>query len=241
MTEAKYMIQNSTDSSSSFSTTGGHGSAPDPCIFVIFGASGDLTKRLLIPSLFNLYSDGLLPDNFVVLGLSIDDFSTETFRQKISVDVHKHSRRESFDETSWDNFCANIHYLQGSFEDGKTYQNLNRFLDAFNGRHETEGNVLFYMATPPSIVSMISKGLQGTGLNEESQGWRRIVVEKPFGTDLASAQKLNKDILTYWHESQIYRIDHYLGKEAVQNLVSFRFANGMFEPLWNHTHIDHIQ
>ena len=241
ITEAKYMTQNTPDTSPFLSATGGQGLAPDPCVFVIFGASGDLTKRLLIPSLFNLYSDGLLPDNFVVLGLSIDDFSTEAFRQKISVDVHKHSRREKFDETSWDNFCGNIHYLQGSFEDDKTYQNLNRFLDAFNGRYETEGNVLFYMATPPSIVGMISKGLQSADLNKENQGWRRIVVEKPFGTNLTSAQTLNKDILTYWDESQIYRIDHYLGKEAVQNLVSFRFANGMFEPLWNHTHIDHIQ
>ncbi len=215
--------------------------APDPCVFVIFGASGDLTKRLLIPSLFNLYNDGLLPDNFAVLGLSRDAYTTESFREKMSLDIGKHSRRESFDEARWQAFCSNVHYLQGKFDDPQTFKNLDQFLNAFNGRHETEDNVLFYMATPPSIAALVSQGLASVKLNQENSGWRRIIVEKPFGTDLASAKELNKTLLSYWKESQIYRIDHYLGKEAVQNLVAFRFANGMFEPLWNHTHIDHIQ
>ncbi len=229
------------DSSPSFPALGGQSSVPDPCVFVIFGASGDLTKRLLIPSLFNLYMDGLLPDNFTVLGLSRDYFSAESFRKKMSEDIREHSRRESFDDKRWQTFCDNIHYLQGKFDDPETFQNLNQFLNAFNGRHNTQENVLFYMATPPSIAAMVSEGLDAVKLNQETKGWRRIIVEKPFGTDLASAKKLNKILLSYWKESQIYRIDHYLGKEAVQNLVAFRFANGMFEPLWNHTHIDHIQ
>ncbi len=229
------------DSSSSFPALGGQSSVPDPCVFVIFGASGDLTKRLLIPSLFNLYMDGLLPDNFAVLGLSRDYFSAESFRKKMSEDIREHSRRESFDDKRWQTFCDNIHYLQGKFDDPETFKNLDQFLNAFNGRHNTQGNVLFYMATPPSIAAMVSEGLDAVKLNQETKGWRRMIVEKPFGTDLASAKKLNKILLSYWKESQIYRIDHYLGKEAVQNLVAFRFANGMFEPLWNHTHIDHIQ
>ncbi len=229
------------DSSSSFPALGGQSSAPDPCVFVIFGASGDLTKRLLIPSLFNLYMDGLLPDNFAVLGLSRDYFSAESFRKKMSEDIREHSRRESFDDKRWQTFCDNIHYLQGKFDDPETFKNLDQFLNAFNGRHNTQENVLFYMATPPSIAAMVSEGLDAVKLNQETKGWRRMIVEKPFGTDLASAKKLNKILLSYWKESQIYRIDHYLGKEAVQNLVAFRFANGMFEPLWNHTHIDHIQ
>ncbi len=216
-------------------------SQPDPCVFVIFGASGDLTKRLLIPSLFNLYTDNLLPENFAVLGLSRDVYSTASFREKMSLDIDKHSRRDDFNQDDWASFCANVHYLQGKFDDAQTFQNLQQFLNAFHGRHNTEGNVLFYMATPPPIAALVSQGLASVRLNQEDQGWRRIIVEKPFGTDLASAKQLNKTLLTYWKESQIYRIDHYLGKEAVQNLIAFRFANGMFEPLWNHTHIDHIQ
>ena len=235
------MTANSRDSSAPLTNKSGQSSAPDPCVFVIFGASGDLTKRLLIPSLFNLYMDGLLPDNFAVLGLSRDYFSAESFREKMSEDIRKHSRRGSFDQNRWEKFCANIHYLQGKFDDPETFKNLDQFLNAFNGRHNTQENVLFYMATPPSVAAMVSQGLAAVKLNQEAKGWRRIIVEKPFGTDLASAKKLNETLLSYWKESQIYRIDHYLGKEAVQNLVAFRFANGMFEPLWNHTHIDHIQ
>ncbi len=214
---------------------------PSPCMIVIFGASGDLTKRLLIPSLFNLYNDKLMPDDFAILGVAIDDFNTASFRAQISEDVHTYSRRTDFDEDSWLMFCDRIHYMQGNFDDGDTFSHLDKFLNAFNGRHNTQGNVLFYMATPPSVFGMISDGLESVGLNHETTGWRRIIVEKPFGSDSKSAKALNTEILTYWKERQVYRIDHYLGKEAVQNLLAFRFANGMFEPLWNRTHIDHIQ
>jgi len=214
---------------------------PIPCVIVIFGASGDLTKRLLIPSLFNLYNDSLLPDDFAILGVAMDEYTTSSFRERMSEDVRTFSRRENFKDASWDKFCDRIHYMKGKFDEESTYRQLSKFLDALNGRHDTFGNVLFYMATPPSVFGMISNGLQIQGLNTEDDGWRRIIVEKPFGTDFASATALNKEILTYWNESQVYRIDHYLGKEAVQNLLAFRFANGMFEPLWNRTHIDHIQ
>jgi len=214
---------------------------PDPCVLVIFGASGDLTKRLLIPSLFNLYGDDLLPEHFAILGVAMDDFTSESFRQRMSEDVRTFSRRDSFDEALWLSFCERIHYQQGRFDDPTTFTQLASFLQALNGRYNTEGNVLFYMATPPSVFGMISEAVRAIGLNREHQGWRRIIVEKPFGSDYSSAKMLNQKILNYWNESQVYRIDHYLGKEAVQNLVAFRFANGMFEPLWNRTHIDHIQ
>jgi len=213
----------------------------DPCLMVIFGASGDLTKRLLIPSLFNLFCDGYLPSGFAILGMAMDAFSTDSFRAKMSSDVQKYSRQDHFNESEWKDFCDKIHYLKGRFDDPEAFQQLDSFLQALDGRYDIGGNMLFYMATPPSVFGMISSGLQSIRLNEESRGWRRIIVEKPFGTDLASAQKLNREILTYWHENQVYRIDHYLGKETVQNLLAFRFANGMFEPLWNRTHIDHIQ
>ncbi len=208
---------------------------------VVFGASGDLTKRLLIPSLFNLYCDHLLPDSFAILGMAMDAFTTQSFREKMSADVQKFSRREDFDDAAWADFCDRIHYLKGRFDDEQAFLQLKKFLQALDGRHDTGGNILFYMATPPSVFGMISTGLEKAGLNHSAEGWRRIIVEKPFGVDLASAKALNREILTYWQESQVYRIDHYLGKETVQNLLAFRFANGMFEPLWNRTHIDHIQ
>jgi len=215
--------------------------SPDPCVIVVFGASGDLTKRLLIPSLFNLYCDHLLPDSFAILGMAMDEYSTQTFRARMTEDVHVFSRQEQFDDAAWADFCDRIHYLKGRFDDEHAFQQLKKFLQALDGRHDTGGNILFYMATPPSVFSMISTGLEKAGLNHGQGSWRRIIVEKPFGTDLASARKLNREILTYWREDQVYRIDHYLGKETVQNLLAFRFANGMFEPLWNRTHIDHIQ
>lgn len=214
----------------------------DPCLMVIFGASGDLTKRLLIPSLFNLYCDGLLPSAFAILGMAMDDYSDNTFRDKMSADVRKYSRRDNFDDAAWATFSDNIHYQQGRFDDPAAFNQLQQTLDTLDRNYSTHGNILFYMATPSAVFGMISTGLQSVGLQQETQGsWRRIIVEKPFGSDLASAQALNREILSFWREDQIYRIDHYLGKEPVQNLLAFRFANGMFEPLWSRTHIDHIQ
>jgi len=234
--------QNSQDVSAEMLTAMNlQGKDPDPCVMVIFGASGDLTKRLLIPSLFNLYCDGLLPDSFAILGIAMDEYSTQTFRSRMTDDVHRFSRQTQFYGEAWLQFCDRIHYMKGSFDDDNAFLQLKKFLQALDGRHDTKDNILFYMATPPSVFAMISTGLEKVGLNDGHGSWRRIIVEKPFGTDLASARKLNREILTYWREDQVYRIDHYLGKETVQNLLAFRFANGMFEPLWNRTHIDHIQ
>jgi len=213
----------------------------DPCLMVIFGASGDLTKRLLLPSLFNLFCDDLLPPSFAILGMAMDDFSTTSFRAKMDADIREFSRQKSFDEGLWDNFCQHLHYIQGRFDDDEAFVALNDTLNELDEKYSTGGNVLFYMATPPAVFGMISGQLQAIGLNRSERGWRRIIVEKPFGTDLPSAVALNREILAYWKESQVYRIDHYLGKETVQNLLAFRFANGIFEPLWNRTHIDHIQ
>ncbi len=214
-----------------------HEQAPSSCIIVIFGASGDLTRRLLIPSLFNLYTDGLMPESFHILGIARDGYSS-SFQEKISKDIHAFSRRKSFNEKLWSKFREKIDYLQGKFDDPDIYAQLAAYLEQ---KRQVSTNVLFYMATPTSIVGMVSQGLKSHNLNHSDEGWRRIIVEKPFGTDLPSAKALNREMLDCWKESQIYRIDHYLGKEAVQNLLAFRFANGMFEPLWNRTHIDHIQ
>ncbi|MDQ6970446.1 MAG: glucose-6-phosphate dehydrogenase [Mariprofundus sp.] len=217
------------------------GEPADACALVIFGAAGDLTKRLLIPSLFNLHCDGLLPDPFVILGMARHEFSSEEFREKMSSDVREYSRGDHFDDAAWDEFCKKLYYFKGSFDDSAAFEQLDKTLSALDDEFNIGGNVVFYMATPPSVFGMISSNLEAVGLNKENDHWRRIIVEKPFGSDLESAKQLNTEILSYWNESQVYRIDHYLGKETVQNILAFRFANSMFEPLWNRTHIDHIQ
>ncbi|HXH64647.1 MAG TPA: glucose-6-phosphate dehydrogenase, partial [Mariprofundaceae bacterium] len=195
-----------------------HDAPSDPCLMVIFGASGDLTKRLLVPSLFNLYCDGLLPEAFAILGMAMDDYDDEGFRAKMNADVRAYLRRSGgFDEEAWGRFSANIHYQQGDFDDAEAFRQLARQLQALDARHATSGNILFYMATPPSVFNMISSGLHAVNLQDSENGWRRIIVEKPFGSDLASARELNREILSFWREDQIFRIDHYLGKEPVQN------------------------
>jgi len=214
---------------------------PDPYIMVIFGASGDLTKRLLMPSLFNLYCARLLPESFTILGVSMDDFTTESFRTKMSDDIRLYADKKTFDPEKWQQFCSRIEYMTGRFDDVNTFKRLVGYLKTLGKQSGIGDNILFYMATPPAVFGIISNGIEQVGLNQEAEGWRRIIVEKPFGRDMASAQQLNAEMLQYWHEEQIYRIDHYLGKETVQNILAFRFANGMFEPLWRHTHIDHIQ
>jgi glucose-6-phosphate 1-dehydrogenase len=215
--------------------------APEPCILVIFGASGDLTKRLLMPALFNLACDRLLPGRFAIVGIAMDEMSTGDFRQKMTEDVKQFTTRPDFDETLWAEFVERLHYIQGNFSEKTAYDNLARVVDGLEAEYHTKGNLIFYMAVPPSIFGMISSHIDAAGFKKREKGWIKLIVEKPFGHDLASAIELNKQMLAEWHESQIYRIDHYLGKETVQNLLAFRFANGMFEPLWNKAHIDHIQ
>src|SRR6266446_690315 len=212
-----------------------------PCVVVIFGASGDLTKRLLMPALYNLTCDGLLSEHLAIVGMAMDDFTTESFREKMSADVRQFSTRKEFDARAWDRLCSRLHYTPGKFDDSAAFVRMAELVAKLDGQYQARGNVLFYMATPPSVFGLISDNLERAGFKTSSPGWKRIIVEKPFGTDLPSAIALNREILKYWAEEQIFRIDHYLGKETVQNILAFRFANGMFEPLWNRNFIDHIQ
>jgi glucose-6-phosphate 1-dehydrogenase len=207
---------------------------------VIFGASGDLTKRLLMPALYNLLCDGLLPDNFAIVGIAMDELTTETFRDRMSRDIRSFNTRSTLDQPTWDKLCSRLYYTPGKFGDQTAFARLYELVTKLNGQYQAQGNVLFYMATPPSVFGLISDNLNKAGF-KKMPGWKRIIVEKPFGTDLPSAQQLNREILAHWEESQIYRVDHYLGKETVQNILAFRFANEMYEPLWNKKHVDHIQ
>jgi glucose-6-phosphate 1-dehydrogenase len=208
---------------------------------VIFGASGDLTKRLLMPAFYNLVCDGLLGPNFAILGAAMDPLTTDSFRERMSTDIKKFSTRAEFNQPEWDSLCSRLYYTQGSFGDDSTFANVKELVAKMEEQYQAKGNVLFYMATPPSTFGLISDKLEKSGLSASTSGWRRIIVEKPFGTDLPSAIALNREILKYWKESQVFRIDHYLGKETVQNILAFRFSNGMFEPLWNRNFVDHIQ
>ncbi len=212
-----------------------------PCLLVLFGASGDLTKRLLMPALYNLACDGLLSEHFAIAGIALDDLSTEQFRANMTTDIQKFTTRKTFDATVWSDFVSRLYYTPGNFSDPAAYQRLAQLIHQLEAQHQTEGNIIFYLAVPPVVFGLVSTQLAAAGLKDRPRGWSRIVVEKPFGQDLASAQELNRTLLKHWSEEQIYRIDHYLGKETVQNLLAFRFSNGIFEPLWNKSHVDHIQ
>ena len=221
--------------------TSADGSPPgDACVMVIFGASGDLTKRLLMPALLNLSSDGLLPTRFAVVGMASEAIDSEQFRDRLELGVKQFGTRPRFDELVWARLMRSLHYMQGTFEDADAFTRLLARVQELAATHQTGGNVLFYLAVPPSLFGLICEQLARAGFRD-GPGWKRIIVEKPFGTDLASARALNRHILSHWFEQQIFRIDHYLGKETVQNILAFRFANSIFEPLWNHEHIDHVQ
>ncbi len=212
-----------------------------PCAMVIFGASGDLTRRLLVPALYNLACDRLLPRRFGVVGLALDELSTERFRDKLSSDIRQYSTRKQFDEAVWDDLVRRFHYLAGRFDDPAVFDRLRGLLARLDAEWQTDGNVLYYCATPPEVFGLIAEQIDRAGGTRSERGWRRIIVEKPFGHDLVSAVELNRRLLRHWTEAQVYRIDHYLGKETIQNLLAFRFSNGIFEPLWNKSHVDHIQ
>ena len=215
----------------------------EPCIMVIFGASGDLTKRLLVPALYNLACDNLLSDNFAVLGTGRSEITDEEFRESMAGEENGlrgfHTRQE-FDEPACDELMSRFHFLPGGLDDPENYKNMKKKVDELNEKFQAKANVLFYFAMAPRFFGMICQHLYNAGF-QDGEGWRRIIVEKPFGTDLESALELNKAVLANWREDQIFRVDHYLGKETVQNLLAFRFSNGMFEPLWNKNNIDNIQ
>ena len=201
------------------------------CIIVIFGASGDLTQRKLIPSLYNLFFQGLLPQNFSILGISRTNLNDAEFQEKMKSEL----REEDQEKVS--TFLSNLKYLSINTKEASEYV---RVKDKIN-EIDISKNCIFYLSTPPAMYSIIPKYLAEQGLHDESNGWKRIIIEKPFGTDLTSAQELNQELLRDYKESQIYRIDHYLGKETVQNILVFRFSNMIFEPLWDSNHIDNIQ
>jgi glucose-6-phosphate 1-dehydrogenase len=213
----------------------------DPCCLVIFGASGDLTHRLLLPALYNLAAAGLLPDAFALIGVARSESSSEAFRDDLAKSLPKFATRK-VDEAIAKKVLACVAYVQGEPDDPKTYDKIGKELARIEAERNTKGNRLFYLATPPAGFAPIGTHLGESGLAREGNGaWRRIIIEKPFGTDLASAQALNQKLLGILKEDQIFRIDHYLGKETVQNIMVLRFANGLFEPIWNRDHIDHVQ
>jgi glucose-6-phosphate 1-dehydrogenase len=218
-----------------------HGQQASPCIMVIFGASGDLTKRKLIPALCNLAKDRLLSPQFAVIGFSYDSMTTEAFRVQLSKDV-KEFATEPIDKKLWDWFLERIYYVQGDFQDSAAYEKLKLQIAAAEKAHSTQGNRFFYLAVSPKFFAPVAKQLGQAGLTQEQDGkWSRVIVEKPFGRDLDSAKELNRELKQILNEQQIYRIDHYLGKETVQNLMVFRFANAIAEPLWNRNFIDSVQ
>jgi glucose-6-phosphate 1-dehydrogenase len=213
----------------------------DPCCLVIFGASGDLTHRLLVPALYNLGVAGLLPEAFALIGVARSSSSSEAFRADLESSLPKFATRK-VDAAVAKKLFACVDYVQGDPEDPQTYEKIGRVLARIEREHNTKGNRLFYLATPPQAFAPIGSHLGDSSLAREGNGaWRRIIIEKPFGTDLASARALNRELLGILKEDQIFRIDHYLGKETVQNILVLRFANGLFEPIWNRNHIDHVQ
>lgn len=215
-----------------------HAVEPSPGTYVIFGASGDLTKRKLIPAIYALYERRLLPKQFAVIGVARTEMTREEFRQEV---------RESIaniytDEARMERFLTHFYYVAGAYNKESTFKDLRAEEVVAEQEWKTEGNALYYMATPPSLFLTVVQGLYREGLLDEPDGrWARVIIEKPFGHDLESAIQLDKDLKKYTKESQLYRIDHYLGKETVQNILILRFANAIFEPLWNRKYIEHVE
>ncbi len=211
------------------------------CVVIIFGAGGDLTKRKLVPALYNLSKEGLLPSDIAMVGIDRVDMDSQGYRETISKEILEYDGGD-FDQKVWDDNVNKAYYMKGDFKNPDTYTELKTLLDQIDKEQGTPGNYLFYLATPPSFFGIIAESLGKAELTTESDGiWKRIIIEKPFGRDLATAQELNKSLHASFTENQIYRIDHYLGKETVQNMMVYRFGNGMVEPIWNNKYIDHIQ
>src|SRR6266404_3509037 len=214
---------------------------PQPCSIVIFGATGDLTHRKLLPALYNLAADGELPPAVTVIGFARRPKTDDEFRKEMEEAVRNFSRQAVRDEI-WKNFAQSIFYHQSDFADESGFKSLAQQLEKVDQERGTRGNRLFYFAVGPDQFEPILKHLKAAGLNKAPEGsWARVIVEKPFGTDLDSARELNRVISNSFSEEQTYRIDHFLGKETAQNILVLRFANAIFEPLWNTRYIDHVQ
>jgi glucose-6-phosphate 1-dehydrogenase len=212
----------------------------DSCVLVIFGASGDLTKRKLIPGLYNLACEGCMNPQFEVLGIGRTPMSSEEFRKKSGEAAAKSKDTRDFSESGWKDFQTRLHYMVGDINDSNFYVQLRVRLEAME-KNGSSPNHLFYVSTPASVAGPIIKGLGAVGLNRRDEGWTRIVLEKPFGRDLESANVLNGVVRGVFDEKAVYRIDHYLGKETVQNILVFRFSNSLFEPVWNRNYIDYVE
>ncbi len=214
---------------------------PDPSAIVIFGASGDLTARKLVPALYDLAEGRRLPMEFAIVGVARTPMSHDEFREKLRRSLEE-QRPDGVSDDVWDSFSGGIFYLAGDSKKAGTYRELKGFLKQLDEKRGTRGNRAFYLASSPTLFSTIVEGLGEAGMNEgEDGGWARLVVEKPFGRNLSSARELNARIQRYFGETQIYRIDHYLGKETVQNILALRFSNSIFEPLWSQHYVDHVQ
>jgi glucose-6-phosphate 1-dehydrogenase len=213
----------------------------EPCVMVIFGATGDLTHRKLLPALYNLALEHPLPAGFSVVAFARRPYDDDVFRQQALESINHYSRQKPINQQVWDSFVAGLNYLQSNFDDPEGYTKLNTLLNKLDQERGTSGNRIFYLSTPPSQYAEIIQNLGNAGLNRNRKGWTRIIIEKPFGHDLGTAHELNRQVARVFREDQIYRIDHYLGKETVQNINVFRLANGIFEPVWNRRYVDHVQ
>jgi glucose-6-phosphate 1-dehydrogenase len=216
--------------------------AAEPCAVVIFGASGDLARRKLIPALYRLVQERLLPAEFAIIGLGRTPMTDDEFREKMKAAVVEFSESKSVDDEVWRSFAAKLQFLPSDIKNPECYAELAKRLEQVDAEQGTGGNRLFYLSVAPEFYAEAVKQLGEAGLTkQQGKGWVRVIIEKPFGTSLESARELNVQILKHLKESQVFRIDHYLGKETVQNLLVFRFANGIFEPMWNRQYIDHVQ
>lgn len=211
----------------------------EPCIVVIFGATGDLTKRKLMPALCRLLGEGCL-EGVRILGVGRSQMTDDAFQASVREALNSSEKTKHLDDKGWEEFANRLHYLQGELDSDETYRKIAARLEELASQG-TSHNYLFYLATPPSLAPTIVKGLGKANLANEDKHWSRVVVEKPFGRDLESAKALNATIAEVFKESQVYRIDHYLGKDTVQNILVFRFGNSMFEPIWNRNYVDYVE
>ena len=217
--------------------------ATEPCIMVIFGATGDLTARKLMPAVYQLHREGMLPSTFSCVAFARRDKTDESFREDMHKAVQEHARIKPIDENAWNSFAQNLHYYKSDFDSDEGYDGLKKYLEDIDAKQGTKGNRLFYLATQPSFFTTITSKLKQHNLvydKDDESKFSRVIIEKPFGRDLDSALKLQQEISQHFSEEQIFRIDHYLGKETVQNILAFRFANSIYESLWNYKHIEKV-